>query len=101
MSANETSVSLTNLDFFQELFDFIKQEDATLNQTLKEFGGSNYYIPSYKTVARNDEIIAEYTEKRGQTNLAKTLARKYDLSEPQIYLITKEVREPTLFQTLL
>ena len=90
-------VSLTNLDFFQELFDFIKQEDITLNDTLKEYGGTNYYLPSYKTVGRNDEIVAEYKEKFGQKNLAKTLAIKYDLSEPQIYAITKEVREPTLF----
>ena len=93
MSTNE-SVSLTNLDFFQELFDFIKKEDATLNQTLKEFGGSNYYIPSYKTVARNDEIIKDYKEEYGSMGLIKRLARKYDLSEPQIYLITKECREP-------
>ncbi len=100
MTTSTQSVSLTNLDFFQELFDFIKQDDITLNETLKEFGGSNYYIPSYKTVARNDEIIEEYREKRGQANLAKTLARKYELSEAQIYLITKEVREPSLFDNV-
>ena len=29
--------------------------------------------------------------------LAKKLARKYELSEAQIYTITKEVREPSLF----
>jgi len=96
MSTN-SSLSLTNLDFFQELFDFIKQDDKTLNETLKEFGGSSYYIPSYKTVARNDEIIKEYKEGVGTMGIIKRLARKYDLSEPQIYLITKEVREPTLF----
>lgn len=84
---------VTNYDLFEELFDFIKQDGVQVNDALKEFGGSNYYIPSYKTIARNDEIIAEYKEKRGQPNLAKTLGRKYDISEAQIYLITKEVRE--------
>jgi Mor family transcriptional regulator len=97
MSVNET-IELTNLDFFQELYEYIKRDDVTLNDTLKEFGGSNYYIPSYKTVARNDEIIAEYKEHYGTMGLAKKLAKKYDLSEAQIYLITKEVREsPSLF----
>ncbi len=97
MTTSTQSVSLTNLDFFQELFDFIKQDGITVNETLKEFGGSNYYLPSYKTVARNDEILDDYKENFGQKNLAKTLGRKYDLSEAQIYAITKEVREPTLF----
>lgn len=93
MSTNEAA-ALTNLDFFQELFAFIKQDGATVNQTLKEFGGTSYYIPSYKTVARNDEIIADYRKDYGSMGLAKRLAKKYDLSESQIYAITKEVREP-------
>ena len=94
MSVYEASVSLTNLDLFEELFEFIKQDGITLNETLKEFGGSSYYIPSYKTIARNDEIIAEYRKGYGAMGLAKKLARKYELSEAQIYAITKEVREP-------
>lgn len=96
MSSNVASV--TNFDLFEELFNMIKKETTTINDVVKEFGGSNYYIPSWKSIARNDEIIKEYKESRGKVkNITKTLARKYELSEAQIYAITKDVREPTLF----
>ncbi len=96
MSANE-AISLTNLDLFEDLFDFIKQKDIKLDDVIKEFGGSTYYIPSYKTTLRNDEIIKEYRKHLGETGLVKRLARDHNLTERQIYDITKEVRNPTLF----
>lgn len=85
------SATLTNLDLFEELFSFIKQND--LNATIKEYGGSNFYIPSYKTTLRNDEIIKYYRANYGQIGLVKRLAKQYDLTERQIYDITREVRE--------
>ncbi|MDY0320406.1 MAG: Mor transcription activator family protein [Arcobacteraceae bacterium] len=85
------SAPLTNLDLFEELFSFIKQND--LNATIKEYGGSNFYIPSYKTTLRNDEIIRYYRANYGQIGLVKRLAKQYDLTERQIYDITREVRE--------
>ena len=84
---------ISNLELFEELFNYIKQNDSTLNETLKEYGGTNYYIPSYKTVVRNTEIITDYKNNYGIKGLAKMLSRKYSLSEPQIFLITKGVRE--------
>lgn len=96
MSANE-AISLTNLDLFEDLFDFIKQKDIKLDDVIKEFGGSTYYIPSYKTTLRNDEIIKEYRKHLGETGLVKRLAREHSLTERQIYDITKDVRKPTLF----
>ncbi len=96
MSANE-AISLTNLDLFEDLFDFIKQKDIKLDDVIKEFGGSTYYIPSYKTTLRNDEIIKEYRKHLGETGLVKRLARDHNLTERQIYDITKGVRNPTLF----
>lgn len=87
-----------NFELFEELFAFIKKDNVTLNDTIKEFGGSTYYIPSYKTTLRNDEILKEYKQNYGQTGLIKSLARKHDLTERQIYDITKEVRvSPSLF----
>ena len=90
--------AITNLDLFEELFNFIKKPEVTLNDAIKEHGGVTYYIPSYKTTCRNDDIIKEYRKYYGETGLAKKLAKKYDLTERQIYDITKEVREtPSLF----
>lgn len=92
------SAAITNFDLFQELFNMIKKPDTDINAIIKEFGGSTYYIPSYKTTLRNDEIIKEYKESYGQVGLVKRLARAHDLTERQIYDITKEVREtPRLF----
>jgi Mor family transcriptional regulator len=92
------SATVTNFDLFQELFNMIKKPDTDINTIIKEFGGSTYYIPSYKTTLRNDEIIKEYKENYGQVGLVKRLARTHDLTERQIYDITKEVREtPSLF----
>ena len=85
-------IALSNLDLFEELFNYI-QNGNTLEDTLKEFGGTNYYIPSYKTTSRNDEIIKEYKEHFGKTGLTKILSKKYSLSERQILTITKSVRE--------
>jgi hypothetical protein len=46
---------------------------------------------------RNEEIIKEYKKRHGERRLAKKLAKDYDLSEAQILLITKPLREPSLF----
>ncbi|NOQ30012.1 MAG: hypothetical protein GQ570_02690 [Helicobacteraceae bacterium] len=83
---------ITNYDLFLELYDCIRNS-SNIKEVLKEHGGSNFYIPSYKTTERNNDIIEAYKE--GMS--IKQLRREYDLSETQIYTITKEVREPSLF----
>ena len=88
--------TVTNYDLFEQLFNFIKDPKTTIKDAIKEHGGTNYYIPSYKTTCRNDEIIRYYKENLGTPNLIKSMARKFNLSEPQIYAITKETREPAL-----
>ena len=85
--------AVTNYDLFEELFNFINNPANDLSATIKEFGGSNFYIPSYKTTFRNNKIIEQY--KQGTS--VKDLTREHDLSEAQIYAITKNVREPSLF----
>ncbi len=89
--------AISNFDLFEELFKFIKNDTVTLEQTIKEFGGTSYYIPSYKTTCRNEELLKEYESRMTEPAIIKKLAKKYELSEAQIYLITKPVREPTLF----
>jgi Mor family transcriptional regulator len=89
--------AITNYDLFEEFFEFIKQPNITIADVIKEHGGSSLYIPSYKTTLRNEEICNEYKKRQGERRLAKTLAKEYDLSEAQILLITKPLREPSLF----
>ena len=89
--------TVTNYDLFEDLFHFIKQPDVEISDVIKEHGGSSLYIPSYKTTFRNNEICEEYKERLGEKKLVKKLSKKYELSEAQILLITKPLREPTLF----
>lgn len=89
--------AVTNYDLFEDLFNLIKKTDCTIADVIKEHGGSSLYIPSYKTTLRNDEIIKEYKKRQGERRLAKKLAKDFDLSEAQILLITKHLREPSLF----
>lgn len=87
---------VSNYDIFIEFLELVKKPDTDLSVVLKEYGGSNIYIPSFKSICRNDEIIERYKSDMSTSNL-KSLAKEYDLSVPQVYLITKEIREPTLF----
>ena len=89
--------TVTNYDLFEDLFNFIKNPNVDISDVIKEHGGSSLYIPSYKTTFRNDEICEEYKKRQGEKRLSKKLAKQYGLSEAQILLITKPLREPTLF----
>lgn len=88
--------AVSNYDIFVELFELIKNPDTDIAAVLKEHGGSSIYVPSFKSICRNDEIILKYKENMSTANI-KIISRDYDLSVPQVYAITKEVREPTLF----
>ncbi|WP_320034810.1 Mor transcription activator family protein [Halarcobacter sp.] len=85
--------AITNLDLFEEFFKFIKKDDTDLEAVIKEFGGTTYYIPSYKTTLRNEEILKEYKKCVGEIGLTKKLSKKYNLTERQIQDITKEARQ--------
>lgn len=87
---------VSNYDIFIEFIELVKQPDTDIAVVLKEYGGSNIYVPSFKSICRNDEILEKYKADMSTANL-KSLAKEYDLSVPQIYLITKEIREPSLF----
>jgi len=92
------SALITNLDIIEQMIEFIKIPENDMEAFIKEYGGSNIYIPSYKTTLRNENIITEYKKRLGEFRLVQKLAKTYDLTERQIYDITKEVREaPSLF----
>ena len=77
--------TITNFDLFKEFYNFVTNPQNDLNATIKEFGGSSFYIPSHKTTIRNDEIKEQYKQGKGKTGLVKKLAREHDLSEAQVY----------------
>ncbi|WP_257398784.1 Mor transcription activator family protein [Campylobacter lari] len=93
---------LSNSEYFDYFIDFVKNNDK--REILKEFGGGNIYIPSYKTLMRDEELKQDFKIliKQGLTtkNASVECAKKYDLSLNAVYLITKELREnlePSLF----
>ncbi|OHE14120.1 Mor transcription activator family protein [Sulfurimonas sp. RIFOXYD2_FULL_34_21] len=91
---------VTTVELFEQFFQKIKECDS-ITDIYKEFGGSSIYVPSYKSVCRNKEILNEYEAliKEGAqgSGIIRRLASKYDLSVSQIYAITKDIREPSLF----
>jgi len=91
---------VTTVELFEEFFQKIKECDSIID-IYKEFGGSSIYVPSYKSVCRNEEILNEYEamlkDGRSGSGIIRKLASKYDLSVSQIYAITKDIREPSLF----
>jgi len=87
---------VTNYDLFEELFIFIKKDNTSISDVVKEYGGANLYIPSYKATFRNSDICKEYIKRQNEKAISKQLAKKYDLSEVQILQITKEVRATLL-----
>ncbi|WP_462192121.1 Mor transcription activator family protein, partial [Campylobacter jejuni] len=77
---------------FEYFIDFVKNNDK--REILKEFGGANIYIPSYKTLLRDEELKQDFKTliKQGIStkNASVECAKKYDLSLNAVYLITKE-----------
>lgn len=51
-----------------------------------------FYIPSYKTTFRNEDLLREYKEKQQEKGIVKSLSRKYGITERQIYSLTKDLR---------
>lgn len=84
---------LSNLDLFEDLVNFIKEPTNNLEEILKEYGGSTFYIPSYKTIYRNEQILKDYIEHQNKPGIYKELSRKYEITERQIQSITKPIRD--------
>jgi len=84
--------AVTNRDIFEEFTRRIREDGATDDELMEEYGGMPIYVPSWNLNGRNNLIIDDY--KKGMT--PKELKFKYNLSLGRIYEIIKEVREPTL-----
>lgn len=84
---------VTNKDIFEEFTRRIREDGASNEELMEEYGGMPIYVPSWKLNGRNDKIIEDYNKGLKP----KELKHKYDLSLGQIYEIIKDVREPSLF----
>lgn len=91
---------ITNSDIFFHLYEQIKG-GATLRQVLQDFGGANIYIPSYKSVQRDEDIWEDYKNLSNKhlpkKHIMLSLQQKYELSEQHLYKILKSKRQPSLF----
>ena len=86
-------MEVSNYDLFEDFYNFVS-DGASIKEAVKEYGGSNLYIPSFKTAFRDDEIREKYIEltKQGAKKVVWILSREYELSEAQVYTITKDFR---------
>ena len=88
---------VSNVEIFDEMFNRI-QSGATKKEILQDFGGANIYVPSYKTILRDDELFEEYKKLREagltQKKIMLMLKQKF---EQQLYRIIADKSQPSLF----
>lgn len=91
---------INNFDLFAEFYNRVKESES-MADIIKEYGGANIYVPSYKGTFRNYDILKEYEEgiRAGKNSsvVIRELAQAHNLSYNTISSITKEAREPSLF----
>lgn len=92
-------MQVTTDELFREFVNFVKENP--IDEVYKQYGGSSLYIPSYKSICRDRDIKEDFKalmdEGKKVSTAVRELRRKYDLSDTAIYSITKELREPSLF----
>ena len=93
---------INSFDIFAEFYNRVKESES-MADIIKEYGGANIYVPSYKGTFRNYDILKEYEEgiKLGKPRpvVIREIAAKHNLSYNSVCAITKELREPSLFDT--
>ena len=84
-------------DMFEEFYDFVRNN--TIEEVIKTYGGASIYIPSYKLMYRDRDLIADW--EAGMD--IREMVRKYNLSSSRIWSIIKEhkknnPKQPSLFE---
>ncbi|MDR1975576.1 MAG: hypothetical protein LBQ18_01140 [Campylobacteraceae bacterium] len=94
---------IANEEIFLQMFNDIRS-GMSIEGVCKNYGGSNIYIPSFKTMGRNEEIRTEYKKRLSEgadtVRTIRLLTREYNLSYAHIFKIVntpKTPTEPTLF----
>ena len=74
---------INSFDLFAEFYNRVK-ESENMADIIKEYGGANIYVPSYKGTFRNYDILKEYEEgiKLGKPSpvVIRESAAKHNLS---------------------
>ncbi|MFV0481285.1 MAG: Mor transcription activator family protein [Campylobacteraceae bacterium] len=88
-------------DIFLQFYETIKN-GASVEDVCREYGGGSVYIPSFKSMGRNDEIREEYRKlitenKKSRAAIIRDLANTYNLSTNHIYTIINTNIQPSLF----
>jgi len=85
-------MAVCNKEMFEEFYRFCKNN--TIEEVVKEYGGGTLYIPSYKSMYRDKELLADWRAGMGK----RDLQRKYYLSDAQVRRIIASNRDdPSLF----
>lgn len=83
---------ISNYDLFMEFYKRVKGSKK-VGEVLKEFGGSNLYIPSYKSTERNRDIQREFSELcdlgKSKPQAIRDLSTKYGLSYNRVQGIVR------------
>ena len=86
---------INSFDIFAEFYNRVKESES-MADIIKEYGGANIYVPSYKGTFRNYDILKEYEEsiKLGKPSpvVIREIAAKHSLSYNSVYAIIKEIR---------
>ena len=84
---------INNFDLFVEFYNCVKDSES-MADVLKEYGGANIYVPSYKSTFRNRDIIKDYEEGvaagKQSTVIIREIAAKYGLSYNGVCSIIRE-----------
>ena len=86
---------INSFDIFAEFYNRVKESEG-MADIIKEYGGANIYVPSYKGTFRNYDILKEYEEgiKLGKSSpvVIREIAAKHSLSYNSVCAIIKEIR---------
>ena len=78
---------VNNKEIFEEFYRFCKEH--SIEEVIKEYGGGEIYVPSYKSTHRDEEIYKRY--KSGES--LRVLAREYNLSISRVRAIIRRYKQ--------
>ncbi|MCF6207445.1 MAG: hypothetical protein L3J47_11235 [Sulfurovum sp.] len=85
-------MAISNQEIFESFYAYCKEH--TIEEVVREFGGSNLYVPSFKTMFRDRELVADHLAGMSM----RDMQRKYYLSDTQIRrIIAANKPQPSLF----
>ncbi len=78
---------VSSYEIFEEFYKQCRQK--SIEEIIREFGGGEIYIPSYKSTHRDLDIYKRFKEGAS----VRELAKEYDLSVSRVRSILREQRK--------